>query len=54
MTNEPTKMSSRKLEIPAHWKDTTSENSGTKYAIVGASDQQPKAKPMDTSKKRDR
>jgi hypothetical protein len=34
--------SSEKLEIPAHWKDTTSENSGTKYAIIGTPDQQPK------------
>jgi hypothetical protein len=41
----PTKKSSDKsdkLEIPAHWKDTTSENSGTKYAIIGTPDQQPK------------
>ena len=35
-TLKPLDRKSEKLEIPAHWKDTTSENSGTKFAIVGA------------------
>jgi hypothetical protein len=41
MPNKSMKRPSEKLEIPAHWK--TSENSGTKYVIIGTPDRsQPK------------